>query len=86
VPENIVNQFKKLTNNKVELAINLLDFEARFQPAIAHIFGQTFIAEDQETAKKVAMENNLGRKFNCVTLQGDSYRTDGILSGGAQQF
>lgn len=30
------------------------------------------------------MENKVAN-YNCVTLQGDSYRADGVLSGGAQQ-
>ena len=45
------------------------------------IFGSTFVAEDTETAKKVAMENPI-QKFNCVTLKGDLYRCDGALTGG----
>ena len=51
---------------------------------MAHVFGYTFIADDKETAKLVAMDSNMER-FNCVTLQGDSYRSDGILTGGANQ-
>ena len=64
--------------------MDLLEYEERFKPAVAHVFGQTFVADDKETAKLVAMESNMER-FNCVTLQGDSYRADGILTGGANQ-
>ena len=38
---------------------------------------------DSETAKKVAMSNTGLRNYNCVTLDGDFYRADGVLSGGA---
>lgn len=87
IPDHIVQKLKELTNGKVELALNLVTFDQKFMPAVAHIFGQTFIAEDKATAKLVAMDNsNQSLKFNCVTIQGDSYRTDGVLSGGAQQF
>lgn len=82
VPDNIVKKFKELTKGKVELALNLVSFEDRFKPAIAFLFGQTFVAEDMQTAKLVAFDNPIS-KFNCVTLQGDSYRTDGVLGGGA---
>ena len=73
-----------MTNGKVRLAIDLLDFDAKFRPAVAHVFGYTFVADDKETAKLVAMDSNMER-FNCVTIQGDSYRSDGILTGGANQ-
>jgi len=42
----MVNKLKQLTHGKVELALNLLKYEDRFKPAIAHIFGNTFVAED----------------------------------------
>ena len=83
VPKEYVDKLKNLTKGKVELALNLVEYEDRFMPAIAHVFGNTFIAEDEQTAKKVAMENPI-KKFNCVTLLGDLYRADGILSGGSQ--
>jgi chromosome segregation ATPase len=65
--------------------LDLLEYEDKFKPAVAHVFGYTFVADDKETAKLVAMESNMER-FNCVTLQGDSYRADGILTGGANQI
>jgi len=51
---------------------------------MASVFGTTFIADDKETAKLISLENNVQR-FNCVTLEGDSYRSDGVLSGGANK-
>ena len=75
---------KDLTHNRVELAINLLQYDAKFQPAIAHLFGSTFVAADQKTAKLVSMAES-GQRFNCVTVDGDSYRTDGVLTGGVVQ-
>jgi structural maintenance of chromosome 2 len=46
------------------------------------IFGMTFVAEDNETAKIIAFDNKI-YNCNCVTLDGDAYRSDGILSGGS---
>ena len=71
-----------MTDGKVELALNLLKFDDKFKPAMAHIFGSTFVAQDAKTARQVAMDNPQMR-FNCVTLAGDSYMTDGLLTGGA---
>jgi chromosome segregation ATPase len=39
-----------------------------------------FICEDNDTAKKISHGQ---RAFACVTLMGDSYRTDGVIGGGA---
>ena len=39
------------------------------------------MADDEETAKKVAFNNDYG-KFNCVTLKGDKYSPSGTLEGG----
>lgn len=39
-----------------------------------------FVADDEETAKKVAY-NNFAR-FLCVTLKGDKYNPQGTLEGG----
>jgi len=39
VDPQLVERMKQLTGNQVELAINLLKFDQKFKPAIAHIFG-----------------------------------------------
>ncbi len=46
-----------------------------------HVFGNTFICSDLETANKVAFESGLGKL--CVTLDGDSVNPGGTMSGGA---
>jgi structural maintenance of chromosome 2 len=84
VPADHVTKLKQLSNGRVELAINLIEFDEKFQPAMALLFGNTFVADDEDTAKLVAFDNGF-KKFNCVTLKGDSYRTDGILGGGANK-
>lgn len=72
-----------MTDDKVKVAIELITYDKKYHKAIAKVFGGTFIAEDSETAKKVAMSNTGLRNYNCVTLDGDNYRADGVLSGGA---
>lgn len=39
------------------------------------------MAEDEDTAKKIAFGNDFGR-FNCVTIKGDKYNPAGTLEGG----
>lgn len=82
--KKIVDELKKKYNNEIELAIDLLDFEERFKPAVAWIFGQVFVTNNKMIAKEVA--HGGGKyKFNCVTLEGDEYSTKGILTGGSQR-
>lgn len=40
----VVKKMKEMTGNKVELALDLLDFDEKFKPALANIFGSTFVA------------------------------------------
>lgn len=42
------------------------------------------MAEDEETAKKIAYTNNINR-YMCVTLKGDKYNPQGTLEGGYQK-
>ena len=81
-PFDKIKSLKRLTENKVELAVNLIEYDEKFAPAMKNIFGNTFVAEDNETAKIIALENKIYNS-NCVTLDGDFYRADGILTGGS---
>lgn len=80
----IVEELKKKFDNQIELAINLLDFDEKFRPAVAWIFGNVFVATSRQIAKEIA--HGTGKfKFNCVTLDGDEYKTGGLLTGGSQR-
>jgi structural maintenance of chromosome 2 len=72
IPNDIVQKLKHFTNNKVYLAKELIDFDPDVENAVNFVFGNWFVAEDEETAKKVAFANDFG-KFNCVTIKGDKY-------------
>jgi structural maintenance of chromosome 2 len=80
IPPHVVQKMKEFTNGKVWLAKELVDYDPEFEPAINFAFGNWFIAENPETAKKV-IDNNWGR-YDCVTLQGDKYSRVGTLEGG----
>lgn len=45
------------------------------------VFGDSFICEDNETAKKLAFDPRVN--MTCVTLEGDVYSPSGTLSGGS---
>ena len=61
ITPQIVESMKRFTNNKVFLAKELLDFSPEVEPAINNIFGNSFVALDEETAKKVAFQNDFGK-------------------------
>ena len=81
ITHDIVQKLKHFTNNKVYLAKELIDFDPEVENAVNFVFGNWFVAEDEETAKKVAFANDYG-KFNCVTIKGDKYSPQGTLEGG----
>ena len=81
IPNDIVQKLKHFTNGKVYLAKELVEYEPEFEAAVNFVFGNIFIAEDEDTAKKVAFYNDFG-KFNCVTVKGDKYSPAGTLEGG----
>lgn len=80
----IVEELKQKYDNQIELAINLLEFDDKFRPAVAWIFGNVFVTSNKQIAKEVA--HGTGKyKFNCVTLDGDEYNIRGLLTGGSQR-
>ncbi|CDW71413.1 structural maintenance of [Stylonychia lemnae] len=80
---DIVQRIKELTQGKARLAKELIEYDPKFEPAMNFAFGNVFVADDEETAKKVSFNNFA--KFLCVTLKGDKYNPMGTLEGGYQR-
>lgn len=81
-----VAKIKQMAQGEVELALNLLEYDPKYHKAIASIFGSTFVSELNSSARHVSMENpNQKLRYNCVTLDGTMYKSDGVLSGGSQR-
>ncbi|CUM67537.1 uncharacterized protein PRCAT00005237001 [Priceomyces carsonii] len=83
ISEKSVNYAKKLKPNKVDLALNMIDFEDELTKAMQYIFGTTFICNDPETAKVVTFDPNI--RARSITLEGDVYDPEGNLSGGSRK-
>lgn len=80
--ENIIKLAETLVGKEnVQPALSLIDFPKETIPAMTWIFGNIFICQDMETAKKIAFHKNIMKK--CVTLEGDIFDPAGTLSGGA---
>lgn len=81
--EQQVHIAKELCPGKVELALNLIGYEAEVSRAMEFIFGTRLVCEDADTAKKVTFHPQV--RARSVTLQGDVYDPEGTLSGGSRK-
>lgn len=59
------------------LAMDLVQYNGKYQDVFSLIFGSTLVVEDMETARAVG----IGR-IRMVTLQGDLFETTGVVKGG----
>ncbi|MFH1630784.1 MAG: chromosome segregation SMC family protein [Candidatus Aenigmatarchaeota archaeon] len=59
----------------IGLAIDLIDFNQKYLPAINYVLGDTLIIENLDVARKI---NNI----RCVTLEGDLVERSGAMIGG----
>lgn len=62
--------------------VDLLKFDARVRKAIEFVFGNFFVFEDKEMARRVCFE----QKVMCVTVDGTVYDPKGTLTGGKSSF
>lgn len=61
----------------VGLAIDLVNFDPKFEKAFRYVFGNTLIVKDVKTARKLGVG-----KYQMVTLEGDKINTSGAMQGG----
>ncbi|VVB75309.1 Chromosome partition protein Smc [Candidatus Tiddalikarchaeum anstoanum] len=67
----------RMTQGVVEFAINLVDFNNKYQNIFEYIFRDTLVVQEFETAKKIGIG-----KIRMVTVQGDLIETSGAITGG----
>ncbi|HDI02680.1 MAG TPA: hypothetical protein ENF95_00930 [Candidatus Aenigmarchaeota archaeon] len=63
----------------IDFAINLIDFDPAFEPAMKYVFATTLVVEDLPTARKL-----IG-KYRIVTLDGDLIQKSGAMTGGFRE-
>lgn len=83
VRPEVLNEAKRLSPDKVELALNLVKYDDSVKKAIEFVFGNKLICEDPETAKKVTFNDKI--RTGSITLEGDNYDPEGRLSGGSRR-
>lgn len=91
IPLNKISAFKasaekigaaqRLAPGKVDLALSLIGHDEEVLAAMNYVFGNTLIANDADTAKKVTFDPSV--RMKSVTLDGDVYDPSGTLSGGS---
>ncbi|AHF07605.1 chromosome segregation protein SMC [Desulfitobacterium metallireducens] len=67
----------------VGIAVDLVQFADRFQPAMESLLGRILVVSDMEAATRVARAS--GYRARIVTLEGDQVHPGGSLTGGSQQ-
>ncbi len=66
------------TQGFIDLAVNLINSESRYQKIFAYVFGNTIIFDTLDNARY-----HLG-KYRIVTLSGEILETSGAMTGGSQ--
>lgn len=80
VPREIIDYVTQITDGKAIHAFQAIKFPIALEPAMKFVFGDAFICEDSETAKKVCFDPRV--RMRCITLDGDTYSPSGVLTGG----
>ena len=67
----------------VGVAVDLVEFDAQYRPALEYVLGRILIVTDMDAAVRVARKT--GFKQRIVTLDGDQIMTGGAVTGGSMQ-
>ncbi len=64
----------------VDFAINLVEYDKKFERAVRFAFGDTLIVQDFESAKSIGIGS-----YRMVTLDGELFEKSGVITGGSQR-
>lgn len=62
----------------VDYAVNLIEFDSRYEDVFSYALGDTLIVEDSQAARRLL------RKYRMVTLDGSLMEKSGAMTGGSQ--
>ena len=65
----------------VDFAINYIEYDPSLAVTMRHVFGDTLIVPNMETAKRIVYEPGVQKK--AVTIDGEVFEPSGVLSGGS---
>ncbi|AAC06839.1 chromosome segregation protein SMC [Aquifex aeolicus] len=66
------------TKGAVDFAVNLVEYDPKFEKVVKFVFGDTLIVENFESAKAIGIGN-----YRMVTLEGELFEKSGVITGGA---
>ena len=61
---------------------DLITFDPKYANVMQLLFGDWFMCFNEESAKRISARRQGQPGFNCITVRGDQYKSDGTLSGG----
>lgn len=64
------------------VASRLVEVSEQIAPAVSLLLGRTFVVEDMKSAR--SLYDQMNGSFQIVTLQGQTLRSSGIVSGGVE--
>lgn len=73
---------KNVSNGEASIALSLVTYDEDVQNVMKYVFGKAFVCKNQSTAKSVAYNRDVMLK--CVTVEGDLFNPDGVISGGSR--
>jgi len=71
--------YPSLDKKAINYAVNLLEYDSKYDVVFRHVFGTTVVVDKLDTARKMT-----GR-YRMVTLDGDLVEKAGAMTGGSQQ-
>jgi len=82
VQGNVLNENEFSNDNGFEgLAINLVDFDSKYEGIYARLLGRVIIADDLNNAVKLAKKHK--HRYKIVTLDGQVMNAGGSMTGGS---
>jgi chromosome segregation protein len=61
----------------IDYAVNLVEYDKKFEKAIRFVFGDTLVVENFDSAKALGIGN-----YRMVSLDGELFEKTGVISGG----
>ena len=79
IKDEVIARVSKQFKGKATYAIDTINYNRLCERAIRFIFGNYFIWEDDDTAKKIIKQENY---VNWITMNGTTYSSSGDITGG----
>lgn len=79
---------QKLFNDEgvIDWALNLINYDKKFQPALEYLLGNVLIVKDIKTATNIIKKSSDTDYLRIVTLDGELIDSNGIIQGGLSKI